>query len=865
MIEIFLTLILIFAPIARGAVRIWAFAPIQILTLLVSLFCVFKLASNRDPSALRPQDDPLIIGKNTPRGQITIRRTSLDMPILLFFIVFAISSFTSVYIYGSFMEFLRLLNLALIFYIVVNFIRSEAEIKRLLTVIVAIGAGIALFGILQYLGVIQRSWWSSPVFLSATFVNHNHFAGFIGLIIPLSIGMILSEKDTGKKALYIYSFLILSAAALLSMSRGGWFSLAISMFFMLGIILRKGRIRFVTFILILSAIAVGIFIFNAADLPVLLERVSSYRELDFSGRLSIWEGTVGIIKDNWVSGTGPGTFIHNFPRYRPAGLNRLINYAHNDYLEVFSDMGIFGLGLMIFIIVSIIKKGLTTYSVTKDPFKKWISLSLATGILGMAIHSIGDFNLRIPSNAILFTVFSALLFNIYSKMKKECPLLVLRPRPVTNIFIKSCAAILMFTLIALIYSSLMAEAYSTISEKELSRNDLEKAQDMAVKAMKFNLFNYQYPYRLAGIYSRMGYFTRSERFYEEAIQLNPIDSWSWIGLGNACHELYKHSLGDGNINLAGNAYEKALELDPLNSYYLKTYGKFMIETDRPSLAVEAYKKAAYVMSKSETLSILPKGFTDGESYLRAASMAFSSQDIDQALVYYKMASEFLEDNEASVLGQVRCYLRLLSLEKAMSEFKKIQPSKRNESIWFASLGDYYLRKGEIDKAKTFSEKSISLDPKNPEGYQLRYKMLKQAEDMTRIIDFNHLPLSYDLRPGGGVDLEFELNKGLHKEGSLIIDVVLPAGIYEFDVRAKGKSAKGIWPHMALRCNNENAVDVFVNDSDWKDYSGIIVVDYPVNSFEIIFDNDYYDEKTMEDRNLYVDSIRLSSLTAQASQ
>ena len=851
MTQLFLILILIFAPIARGAVRIWAFAPIQILTLLVSLFCVFKLASDRDPSPPKAdQDDPLIIGKNTPRGQITIRRTGLDIPILLFFIVFVISSFNSAYIHGSFMELLRLLNLALIFYIVVNFIRSEAQIKRLLAVIVAIGTGIALFGILQYLGVMQRSWWSSAEFLSATFVNHNHFAGFIGLIIPLSIGMILSEKNTGKKLLYIYSFLILSAAVLLSMSRGGWLSLGISMFFMLVVISRKGKARFVSFILILSAIALGVFIFKAVDLPVLLERVSSYKELDFSGRLSIWEGTAGMIKDNWVFGTGPGTFIHNFPGYRPLGLNRLINYAHNDYLEVFSDMGIFGLGLMIFTIVSIIKKGLSTYSVAKSSFKKWISLSLATGVLCMAIHSIGDFNLRIPSNAILFTIFSGLLFSIYSKREKECPLLVLKLRPVTNIFIKSCAVISVLTLSVFISSSLMAEVYSTISEKELSRNDLEQAQGMAVKAMKFNPFNYQYPYRLAGIYSKMGYFTKSEHFYEEAIKLNPIDSWSWIGLGNV--------LKRDNTDLADASYKKALELDPINSYYLKTYARFLVGAGRSQEAASMYKKAAYVMSRSKGLLPLPVIFTDGESYLKAAARAFASQNIDKALTYYKMAGEFLGDDEASILGQVRCYLRLSSTEKAMSEFKKIQPSKRNESIWFASLGDYYLRMHDIDKAKTSYEKSIALDPENPEGYQLRYKISGQNEDRAKIIDFNKLPLSLDQR-ANGFDVEFELKEGLHNEASLIVDVILPAGIYEFYVRARGKSAKGIWPHMRVMCNNEDSADVFVSDPEWRDYPGIIVVDSPVNSFEIIFDNDYYDEKTMEDRNLYVDSIRLSNL------
>jgi len=37
------------------------------------------------------------------------------------------------------------------------------------------------------------------------------------------------------------------------------------------------------------------------------------------------------------------------------------------------------------------------------------------------------------------------------------------------------------------------------------------------------------------------------------------------------------------------------------------------------------------------------------------------------------------------------------------------------------------------------------------------------------------------------------------------------------------------------------------------------VDCAVNRFGIVFDNDYYDEKSMKDRNLYIDGIKLKAL------
>ena len=295
MIELILALILIFAPIARGAVNIWAYSAIYMLILVAFLVCIFKYPTH---------------------GEVRIRRTPLYIPILLFFILSLVTIFRSSYFYGSVMEIIKFINLALIFYIVVNFIIDEKQIKKTLNLILIISTAIALFGILQYLNIVDKSWWDNPKFLSATYVNNNHFAGLMELVIPLSIGMVLIEQDAGRRSLYIYSLLILFSAFLLSMSRGGWFFLSVSIFFMSVIIIKRGKARFIFFMAILLFIVIGVFITKAVDISLLLKRLYSYGELDFEGRLEMWKGAIGIIKNNWLLGTGPGTFVYNFPKYR---------------------------------------------------------------------------------------------------------------------------------------------------------------------------------------------------------------------------------------------------------------------------------------------------------------------------------------------------------------------------------------------------------------------------------------------------------------------------------------------------------------------------------------------------------------------
>lgn len=852
MIDLILASILIFAPIARGGVRIWAYAPIYILTLAAFLICILR---------------------QTAHEEIKIKRTPLDTPVLLFFIFSIAATFRSGYVYGSVTEIIKFIILGIIFYLTVNCVTTEKQIKRTLNVILTAGTGIALFGILQYLGAADKSWWDRQLFLSATYVNHNHFAGLMELAIPLSVGMILSEKDTGRKFIYSYCFLILCAAFLLSMSRGGWISLSLSMVFMTVMILKKNRARFILFVFILLIVTLWLFIFNTDYGNSLLERVSSYAGLDFEGRPEIWKGAIGIIKNNWLLGTGPGTFIYNFPKYRPAGFNVFANYAHNDYLQVASEMGVFALGLMVFIIWRILKKAFMTHKIAVTSFKSWSSLALATGVLSLSFHGLGDFNFYIPANAIVFTVFSALIFNISSKREKEHPQLALKIAPALARFLKPLTVIAITALIILITAALLAEICSTASDKAIVRDDLEKAECLTLDAARLCRFNHLYPYKLADIYSKKAqrqadctqYINKSVERYKEALRLNPIDAWSWVGLADSYFQLFRYSLIDGDFReLADSAYKKAIDLDPLNWYYLKKRAGFLLNSGNAGLSSRMYKKASNAMSKSKGHLSAAAALINDESYEKTADLAFADQDINKAMVYYDMADAIMGNSENARLGQVRCYLKMRRIKDALLKYRGLMSSARNKSTLFASMGECYLNKGYIETAARFFEKSAAADSLNPEAYQLGYKISKKtgetselAGEIYKILNFNRIPVSIDFIPGG-FNLSLDIKKDIYDKKESGADIFLPAGMYEFKIKAKGEDALSIWPHMTVMFNNKRVLDVYVGD-DWKEYSGIIIVDCAANRFGIVFDNDYYDEKSMKDRNLYIDGIKLKAL------
>ncbi|MDP3789791.1 MAG: O-antigen ligase family protein, partial [Candidatus Omnitrophota bacterium] len=216
--------------------------------------------------------------------------------------------------------------------------------ESLCVLLIFVGTSLSLYGLLQYFGIFSHSWWVPQEFLSATYVNHNNFAGYLELIIPLAISVFMYEKTTLKTKLpLVIALVIMAAAFILTQSRGAWMSLSASLFVMAIIIGRDSPRRAKTIIVILlAALLILSFIYFSKELiSQRLETVTTAasEEASFMTRIAIWKGAIRMIMDHPVVGTGIGTFASAFTAYRPEGLNTIANFTHNDYLNVAAEMG----------------------------------------------------------------------------------------------------------------------------------------------------------------------------------------------------------------------------------------------------------------------------------------------------------------------------------------------------------------------------------------------------------------------------------------------------------------------------------------------------------------------------------------------
>ena len=206
------------------------------------------------------------------------------------------------------------------------------------------------------------------------------------------------------------------AALLLSLSRGAWISVSISLL-IAGVLLTGERtlrvlgLRIIS-ILLLGTLVVGIYVFSEFN-PSLTQRFASFGTkqgqfefIDF--RIKLWQSTIEAIEDRPLLGHGPGSFEWSMRPYRRKGFEFAFDYAHNDWLQFAMECGLVFIFIGLVYFIFFFGRMLRKLRSEKLSFFRFEEFGLGLGVLCLLIHGIVDFNLHIFSNAMLFVTFLAL-------------------------------------------------------------------------------------------------------------------------------------------------------------------------------------------------------------------------------------------------------------------------------------------------------------------------------------------------------------------------------------------------------------------------------------------------------------------------
>ena len=259
--------------------------------------------------------------------------------------------------------------------------------------------------------------------VTGTFINPNYFAGYLLMVIPLSIGYLFAREAEqefhyrgwrhrlasldGKTLLMWFGVLVMILALIFSASRMGIACLLLS-FGVITLLFRdpQGGRRLSRTLIFILALAVAWAAWLGLD--AVIGRFFTVSD-DFKLRRMIWENTFQIFKDFPFLGTGLGTFPQIFPMYWTFHIQGIVTHAENDFLQLASETGLLGASILLAIFIhSVFKTVSATYSTAFSP-KKYIAMGGIVGILGLMLFSLIERNVQVPANAFLFVFIVVLL------------------------------------------------------------------------------------------------------------------------------------------------------------------------------------------------------------------------------------------------------------------------------------------------------------------------------------------------------------------------------------------------------------------------------------------------------------------------
>jgi O-antigen ligase len=380
-----------FAVLAYGGVEEWSQAVLEVgFALLLVIWALRTYAWNQEAITISPLLPPLLAFAFVAIIQLIFHRTAS--------------------VYDTRMQLQLLITYIILLFLLPQAYYRMSHWRGMLWFLMSLGFFVSVFGILQHLTFNGKLYWFRVMryggYPFGPYVNRNHFAGFAEILIPVALVPLVLGKVRRERLSLVGLFAVVPIVALLlSASRGGIVSFAVQMVILFSLLLvRRLQSRYMLAggVLVLCAILAVSWI----GVQQVLQRFSNYQALDVSvgKRASMRHDTWRIFLDHPILGTGLGTLQMVFPPYESLYDAKVVNHAHNDYLEALAETGVAGGICCLWFLGILFVESVKGLKDLGGSLGAALNLSGLVGCCGLLVHSLVDFNLHIPANALLFFV-----------------------------------------------------------------------------------------------------------------------------------------------------------------------------------------------------------------------------------------------------------------------------------------------------------------------------------------------------------------------------------------------------------------------------------------------------------------------------
>ncbi|MDR2420958.1 MAG: O-antigen ligase family protein, partial [Oscillospiraceae bacterium] len=312
---------------------------------------------------------------------------------LLFAAIYFVSIFTSVTIRGSLYGGLLQTFFALFAAVMFSSLRERGHLTLAVRAFALSGAVVAAYGILQYMrGASGASGWLDSEMFSdiglrvySTLGNPNVLAEYLLLAIPFAAASALAEKRAIAKLLFSCALGAMLLCMALTFARGGWLGLILAVAVFLVLLDRR-------FILLGLFGLIALYFLLPDVIISRFQSIGDFKDGSTSYRLSIWLGTLSMLRDFWFVGIGPGTAAFNklYPIY---GYNAAAaQHSHNLFLQLVCDSGVAALVVFVIVIFSHLRALASSVAKSSDRTMNRFRIAAISAVIGFLAQGVTDYS-----------------------------------------------------------------------------------------------------------------------------------------------------------------------------------------------------------------------------------------------------------------------------------------------------------------------------------------------------------------------------------------------------------------------------------------------------------------------------------------
>jgi O-antigen ligase len=392
--------ILVFAPLATGATSRGQFLTLLGFSVVISCFWIVRTWVRQQYRVLAA---PFcwIVGVFTAYTNYLYTRADIE--------------------YYARIELLQVLLYAFLFFAILDNLTRQESVQLLLFTLIGVGVVEAFYAIFQYFtGSNHVLWYIKPLIYkgrgSGTYICPNHLAGFLEMLLPVALACTITGRFKHITKIFLgYAAVMMLAGIGVTISRGGYLAMGASLVVFFFVLLWKRDFRLPALAFLILLLGTGSFfgyrsIRSQVRFTDLQNSESSVRGLYWSPAYEMWQ-------KNFWTGVGPNHYDWRFRAWRNPMTQVRPVYAHNDYLNTLADYGTIGgiiigsglllLGWSVFRIWKYVQR--SNEIASKPSNRAAVVLGTSVGLLAIVFHSVVDFNMHIPANAITAVVLMAIL------------------------------------------------------------------------------------------------------------------------------------------------------------------------------------------------------------------------------------------------------------------------------------------------------------------------------------------------------------------------------------------------------------------------------------------------------------------------